>query len=150
MAEDTLQSHDDGSEQWRSIPGHSGYDLSSDGRVRSWRAWLGCHQNLPRILKIQQKGNRRWIQLGLHGGRHELAVLMHEIWGTPLVVKGPRLPQSWRRLMLSDRQHADLVKTLELVDSVLTRRLLVAIRTAKKVGWDDVILPEEVPHEEEP
>lgn len=149
MPEDIPPELDEELEQWRPIPGHDGYELSNLGRVRSWKRWAGAGDP-PRILTIQQKYGRRRIQLGLHGGTHDVAVLMHEIWSVPTWERSSRQPMSWRRLMLSDRQHATLIKILEQVDSPLTRKLLSTVRTAKRVEWDDPILPDEVRHDEEP
>lgn len=39
-------------EQWKDIPGHSGYEVSNMGRVRSYRTRQGHPSTVPRILKI--------------------------------------------------------------------------------------------------
>lgn len=148
MSENTPPEMEEAPEQWRAIPGHEGYELSDRGRVRSWKIWMGASPP-PRFLTIQQKHGRRRIQLGLNGGIHDVDVLMHEIWNESAVEKSPRRTMTWRRLMLTERQHTYLVGILEHIDSPLTRKLLGTVRSSKRVEWNDPILPDEVRHEEE-
>lgn len=75
--------------EWLPIPGFGGaYEIHRDGRVRSWKAWMGATLPLPRAMKVQttRKGGRV-IQLGLHGGTHKVAELVAEIFQKPL--EGP-------------------------------------------------------------
>ncbi len=68
--------------EWRPIPGFGGaYELHRAGRVRSWKAWRGEPQRgLPRAMKVQVINGRRSIQLGLHGGSHDVDKLVEQVF----------------------------------------------------------------------
>ncbi len=67
--------------EWRPIPGFGdAYEIHRDGRVRSWKAWRGEHTWLPRAMKVQAINGRRSIQLGLHGGSHDVDELVEQIF----------------------------------------------------------------------
>lgn len=51
-------------EIWRTIKGHTGYEVSNLGRVRSWRNRQGHPQDFPRILSPGLVGGYRQIKLG--------------------------------------------------------------------------------------
>lgn len=124
-------------EEWRPISGAPLYEVSDQGRVRSWVDWPGRTSPLPRVLRGQFKRGRRVVQLGREGGLHAVDDLMHQIWNTSQVVPFRRIPFRWRRVMLTDKQHRLLIRVLELVDSPVARKLLTPIRTAKLTSFDD-------------
>lgn len=130
-------------EEWREIPGHEGYEISNRGNVRSWKPWRGSTLDLPRTMKVSPKGR---VQLGLHGGSWSVDLLMAQIWGREPAPEESGVPLQWRRIMLSERQHALLCHVLEssLRDGYVgdpTRKLLNCIRNAKRVLWSDPIPP---------
>lgn len=59
-------------EKWRAIPGFDGYEVSSEGRVRSWRR----STETPRILAQSKSGTRGVpsASLWLHGKTHRIVV----------------------------------------------------------------------------
>lgn len=128
---------DGAEERWRPIPGVPFYELSDRGRVRSWADWPGRTHPLPRILRGQTKHGRHVVQFGRHGGLHRVDDLMHRVWRTSEVVQFRPLLR-WRRAMFTEGQHAQLVRVLELMDSPVTRNLLVAVRRAKRVRFHDL------------
>lgn len=133
-------------EQWRPIPGRDGYQLSNRGRVRSVIAWRSRNADLVfdmRVLKVQVVGDRRKIQLGQHGV-FDVDALMYEVWGAPLPLRDPVPPAVWRRIMLTERQHAILVELLAGLDDPRAKDLMVSVRAAKRVMWQDPIQQEEV------
>lgn len=136
---------DDTEERWLPIPGHPHYELSDQGRVRSWVDWPGRTSPLPNILRGASKGGRWRVQLG-RGNLHSVDDLMNRTWGAPNVVP-LRLPTRWRRLMLTESNHEVLVRVLELIDSPVAGALLVRIRAAKRVVLGDPIHPDELTEE---
>lgn len=64
-------------EEWRSIPGHPMYDVSDQGRVRSWfiGSWSTARRSEPRILRPRpiQSGH---LQLRLDGRK---SLLVHRL-----------------------------------------------------------------------
>lgn len=86
---------------------------------------------------------------------HDIDALLREIWGLDVAIL-PRHPApSWRRLMLSAREHRLLCHLLELADRFDSAdggpasKLLKRVQTARTVAWDDPILPEELEELEE-
>lgn len=72
-------------DQWVSIPGFGdAYELHRDGRVRSWKVWRGSELTLPRAMKVQVLRGRRKIQLGLHGGTHDVGELVAQLFATKI------------------------------------------------------------------
>ena len=68
--------------EWVPVPGFGGaYELRRDGSVRSWKAWRGATQSLPRSMRVQHIGGRRTLQLGLHGGTHDVDKLVAQVFG---------------------------------------------------------------------
>lgn len=58
---------------WEAIPGFDGkYEINRAGEVRSWKPWAGDKRPLPRAMRVQHVNGRRVIQLGLHGGTHDV------------------------------------------------------------------------------
>lgn len=64
-------------EEWRPIPGMTGYEVSSLGCVRSWLPWRGTA--IPRVIKQWSRPDGRlFVHLaGMHGQRkvHQLVAL---------------------------------------------------------------------------
>lgn len=136
-------------EEWREIPGHPQYEISNRGNVRSWKPWRGSTVPLPRPLKVTGTSRGGLVQLGLHGGHHRIDLLMADVWGTELHERSGRSPMLWRRVMLSERQHALLCHVLEAELQAgrvgdPTRKLLNCIRSAKTVEWNDPLTDEEI------
>lgn len=122
---------DDAFESWRPIPGHDGYEISSRGRVRSWKQWVGG----PRVLKIQVRNGTPSIRFA--GKEHIIDALMDQAWGcTDCITR-------WRRIMLTEREHEELVAILRVLSSDAARRLLVRVRSSKRVRWYDPIADDE-------
>lgn len=132
---------DDTFEQWRKIPGLDGYEISNRGRVRSWKHWSAPE---PRVLKIQIRNGVPRIRLTPTGKEHIIDDLMQAAWGTPSCI------MRWRRLMLSEREHGELLGLLTALQSDAAKRLVVRLRTAKRVAWYDPIAPDELGQEVPP
>lgn len=52
-------------EEWRAVPGHSGYEVSSLGRVRSYRAHGGKRRLAVPRLRTIRVGVNGYVQVGL-------------------------------------------------------------------------------------
>lgn len=126
---------DDTFEQWRKIPGLDGYEISNRGRVRSWKHWTAPE---PRVLKIQIRNGIPYIRLGCTGKEHVIDDLMEAAWGCP------QISMRWRRLMLSEREHAELLELLGALKSDAAKRFSVRLRSAKRVSWYDPIDTDEI------
>ena len=70
----------DSAEAWAPIPGWDGYEVSSYGRVRSWkypgkgRQWLPDDSRPPRLLKQDTKGGYLNVLLSARGARRPVGV----------------------------------------------------------------------------
>lgn len=133
-------------ERWRRIPGFPLYEISDQARVRSWKDWPGRKCPLPRMLRVSTVSGRRRVFLGT-GVLRYVDDLMHCVWETSKVVRLPR-PPTFRRVMLTERQHATLVRVLDLIDSPTTKRLIVPVRMAKRVRFSDPIDVRELGYDE--
>lgn len=51
-------------EQWREIPEHPGYEVSDQGRVRSYRSRQGHSQDTPRLMSPKEVQGYMQIKLG--------------------------------------------------------------------------------------
>lgn len=75
---------------WKAIPGFDGaYEINAAGDVRSWKVWRGDSKALPRAMRVQtsRRTGKRTIQLGLHGGTHDVDDLVAQLFGESPVTK---------------------------------------------------------------
>lgn len=136
-------------ERWRPVPGDTMYEVSDCGRVRSWADWPGRTHPLPHILRGQNRNGQVIFQFGPDQRRHVLSDLMHQVWGASNVLPFCPRPLRFRRVMLTPRQHGQIVRVLELIDSDIARHLLVPVRRARRVLFDDLINPGELAIEDQ-
>lgn len=71
------------SPEWRPIPGFDGaYEITAQGDIRSWKVWNRDKRPLPRLMTVKRHSTtgRRMIQLGLHGGTHDVDELVNSIF----------------------------------------------------------------------
>lgn len=61
-------------EEWRPIPGFQGYDVSSLGRVRSWRGAGRRASSEPRVMSGKSNNGYREVLLSCAGKRRTLLV----------------------------------------------------------------------------
>lgn len=76
-------------EQWRPIPGFPGYDVSDQGRVRSWHTWRG--RPGPRLLKRPRMSVKGYHYVNLYdpAGRHRTIRVYRLV---TLAFRGPKPP----------------------------------------------------------
>lgn len=71
--------------EWRWIPGFEReYEINAQGDVRSWKTWARSKAPPPRMMKVQVRTRpeySRVIQLGLHGGIHDVDKLVARVFG---------------------------------------------------------------------
>ena len=71
-------------EEWRAVPGFPGYEVSSLGRVRSWRDFHGGTSSVPRILTLRadargKNGATKAMSATLFNGGKAYAVSVHKL-----------------------------------------------------------------------
>ncbi len=101
-------------EQWRSVPGYPGYDVSTLGRVRSWKPRRYCapKPSAPRILRgwINPKSGYRMLTLGGYDGT--------KVWNTSiskivlLAWRGPKPTKTMVARHLNDKKLDDRLTNL--------------------------------------
>lgn len=69
-------------EEWRTIPGHPDYDVSSHGRVRSWKAKNSRALGTSRLMS-PYKHRLGYKRLGIDGGQYSVHRLVAAAWHGP-------------------------------------------------------------------
>lgn len=106
-------------EKWRKIPGFDGlYELSTEGRVRSWMPIGAIQAKRPRILRPAESHGAGSLTVGLgkRGARIKVAVrsLMRDVW-----MRGKldgyvvhHKDGDWRNVRLSNLEYAKKSKVV--------------------------------------
>lgn len=69
------------SEEWREVPGYPDYEVSDQGRVRSWVAWHRLP--VPRLLKLTPELHGGYPGVSLRGDRKKVHHLVLEAFVAP-------------------------------------------------------------------
>ena len=78
-------------EFWLPVEGFPGYDVSNQGKVRSWRAANGMPQNFPRLVHVRT--DRPYQSVRLKGNEGRKSLIVHRLVAIMFTPNPNKLPE---------------------------------------------------------